>query len=50
MKDSEISFVMRKKLKEDLQYRDGLALDLVEEARRVSPQDSDDISCIIILL
>lgn len=50
MKDSEISFFVRKRLKEEHKTRDSIALHLVEEAKRIASIESDDISCIIILL
>ena len=49
MKDNEVSYFVRKKLKEE-HKRESICLDLVEEARRSALSDSDDISCIIIFL
>lgn len=50
LKDSEISFFVKKKLREDNYAREQIALDLVEEAKRTGGPECDDISCIIILL
>ena len=46
MKDSDISFFIRKKLKED--GSKDIALKVAEHVKKVSGSDSDDITCIII--
>ena len=50
MKDSEIAFFVRSKLREEEQNRDRIALSLAQQARIKAGPDCDDISCIVILL
>ena len=50
MKDPELTFFVRKKLKDEQCSRESLAVELVEESKRMASVESDDISCIIILL